>query len=153
MDVNALLGIQIGFMIVSLIITILPIKEVGWRSLGIYWLCLAVIFAFSLIRTFQAWSQIEKDGGFRETWSKTYEVEDRMTEDGNTIQVINYERNGELLIGNITSVFKKVLPKGTKIRVYTFEKERWWYNLKFTNYNSIEWFTINVSKEKEMRSK
>ncbi len=89
-----------------------------------------------------AWDAIEADGGYRENFSAICGITERQLKDGSTIQLIEYERDRQIHTDNMTDIFHRILPKGTKIRIFTSEKWRNWYNLSFQNYTTCNFYEI-----------
>ena len=95
-------------------------------SINKKWLILTIgipvlLWSITLPWLYYAWENLQKQGGFQQVWSTTAEISDKTLKNGGTIQIIEYERNQDIIVVNVTKIFGRTFDVGTKIRV--FEKE------------------------------
>ena len=91
------------------------------------------LWTVSLTWTGLAFNEMNHNGGFREVFSTTVEVSDKTLANGGNIQIIEYQKDGELFVINVTKIFGQMLPKETKIKISKKEEYRTCGGLRFTH--------------------
>ncbi len=70
-----------------------------------------------------AYREFIANGGYQEIYSTIVEVTEKPLKDGGSIQIVEYEKDQDVHVVNVTKAFGKTFKEGTKIRL--FEKEDW----------------------------